>query len=100
MYYEMLVGLNVLDDHQYQDYRIAMKPILSAFGGSFGYDFKVSEVLMPTQSEINRVFTLQFCDEKTKDDFFTDTEYLKVKAQYFDGSVGKIKILSSYNVES
>lgn len=99
MHYEMLVGLNVLDDHQYQDYRIAMKPILSAFGGSFVYDFKVSEVLMPTQSEINRVFTLQFPDEKTKDRFFSDAEYLKVKTQYFDGSVGKIKILSSYNVE-
>lgn len=100
MHYEMLVGLNVLDDHQYQDYRIAMKPILSAFGGSFGYDFKVSEVLIPTESEINRVFTLRFSDEKTKDSFFSDAEYLNVKTQYFDGSVGRIQILSAYQVEA
>jgi uncharacterized protein (DUF1330 family) len=54
MSYEMLVGLNVLDDHMYQEYRNAMKPILAAYGGRFSYDFKVSEVLLSeTSREIN-----------------------------------------------
>ena len=43
MSYEMLVGLNVFDDEKYTEYRAAMKPILSIYGGEFGYDFKVSE---------------------------------------------------------
>ncbi|EAR61344.1 hypothetical protein MED92_11474 [Oceanospirillum sp. MED92] len=43
--YEMLVGLEVTDDQIYQSYREAMRPILEFYGGEFGYDFRVSEVL-------------------------------------------------------
>ena len=46
MSYEILVGLNVLDDIKYDAYRAAMSPILSDYEGHSGYDFKVSDVLI------------------------------------------------------
>jgi len=42
---ELLVGLNVIVDEAYQLYRDEMTPILLSYGGGFGYDFKISEVL-------------------------------------------------------
>lgn len=97
MSYEMLVALNVIDHQEYQKYREAMKPILSTFGGSFGYDFRVSEVLISDgNTEINRVFTINFPDARKMDAFFSNPEYLKIKQKYFENSVGSTKIISSY----
>jgi len=97
MSYEMLVGLNVLDEQEYQKYRDAMSPILSSHGGGFGYDFRVSEVLKSEKDEIiNRVFTIFFSEFEKKELFFTNPEYLKVKEQYFNTSVGSTTIISSY----
>lgn len=97
MAYEMLVGLDVLDDCLYQEYRKEMKPILATYGGGFGYDFKVAEMLKSeVDTEINRVFTIFFKDSDAMDDFFSDPDYLKVKQQYFDASVGSMTIISSY----
>lgn len=96
MAYEMLVGLNVLDDQKYQEYREAMQPILAAYGGGFASDFKVSEVLLPESGrDINRVFTIYFRDRAAMDAFFSNPEYLKVKSQYFDASVGRTMIIAS-----
>ena len=97
MAYEILVGLNVLDDDLYSQYRAAMKPILKSFGGGFGYDFKIAEVLISEVSEkINRVFTIHFPNQGGMESFFADEEYLKVKAQFFIKSVGNTTIISSY----
>ena len=97
MSYEMLVGLNVLDDSIYQAYRKAMKPILATYGGGFGCDFKVSEVFLPeSDSEINRVFTIYFKDHEAMEQFFSHPEYMKIKALYFESSVGSTTIISSY----
>ncbi len=97
MLYEMLIGLNVLDDRKYQEYRENMKPILSSFGGGFGYDFKISEVLLAeTTNDINRVFTIYFPDSKKMEAFFSSQEYINVKAQYFEGAVARTTIISSY----
>lgn len=49
---EMLVGLNVIDDEAYQSYRDEMMPILKNYGGGFGYDFKVSEVLKSEKTHL------------------------------------------------
>ena len=58
MTYERIMGIYVSDDDEYQKYRNGMMPILKSFGGSFGFDFKVSEVLRSkTDDDINRVFT-------------------------------------------
>ena len=100
MSYEMIVGLQVADDRQYEEYRQAMGPILSVYGGSFGFDFRVCEVLSAGASQdINRVFAINFPDEDTMSAFFSDPEYLAVKALYFDGAVSSTSILSSCEKE-
>ncbi len=97
MAHEILVGLEILNDEKYQQYRDAMKPILMQYQGAFGYDFKVSDVLKsPSEEPINRVFTLCFPSVVHMDDFFSNPEYLKVKELYFKGSVGNTTIISSY----
>ena len=76
---EMLVGLNVVDDEVYQSYRDEMTPILKSYGGGFGYDFRVSEVLKSkTDAPINRVFTIYFSNEDSMNSFFSNDEYLKM----------------------
>ena len=97
MAYEMLVGLQVTDDEKYDAYRLAMKPILITYGGGFNVDLRVSEVLLPTaEPDLNRVFTIYFRDKTAMDNFFTDPEYLKVKQEYFDISVGSMSVLAQY----
>lgn len=99
--YEFLVGLEVSDNDVYSDYRTAMKPILSSYGGDFGFDFLVSKVLLSqVDVPINRVFTIHFPDKTVAERFFSDSEYLQVKAQYFDSSVENITIISSYVKEA
>ena len=95
--FEMLVGLEVSNDDIYDQYRAAMKPILNRFGGEFGYDFKVSEVLKGEENtEINRVFTIRFSDEQSKDAFFNNDEYQLAKQQFFETSVNQATIIASY----
>lgn len=97
MRYEMLVGLKVLDDTMYEEYRKNMKPILAAYDGGFSNDFKISEVLLAEQTnDINRVFTIYFPDQKTKEVFFSNEEYLKVKEQYFKRAIENVTTMASY----
>ncbi|NQZ24114.1 MAG: DUF1330 domain-containing protein [Colwellia sp.] len=97
MSYEILVGLNVLDELKYDQYRAAMKPILSDFEGHFGYDFKVSDVLISAgNTDINRVFTINFSSKNKMESFFSDRQYLDSKEKYFVDSVGSTTIISSY----
>ncbi|MDJ0705289.1 MAG: DUF1330 domain-containing protein [Leptolyngbyaceae cyanobacterium MO_188.B28] len=94
---EMLVGLNVVDDSSYQTYRNEMTPILKAYGGGFGYDFKVSEVLKSdTDAPINRVFTIYFSNEDSMNSFFSDDAYLKVKQTHFEKSVTHTTVIATY----
>ena len=95
--FEMLVGLEVSNDEIYNQYRAAMKPILNRFDGEFGFDFKVSEVLKSEDNtKINRVFTIRFSDEQSKDAFFNNHEYLRAKQQFFETSVRQVTIIASY----
>lgn len=94
---EMLVGLNVSNDEHYALYRKGMTPLLTAAGGGFGYDFKVSEVLInKSGNEINRVFTINFPSNEVMKTFFSNPEYLEIKAKFFEGSVLETTIISSY----
>tara|TARA_R110000744_G_scaffold380524_1_gene501727 strand:+ start:4118 stop:4405 length:288 start_codon:yes stop_codon:yes gene_type:complete len=91
------MGLEVTNDGEYQKYRESMIPILHSFGGSFGFDFKVNEVLKSKTSEpINRVFTIDFPNKEIMDNFFNDPEYLAVKAQYFQSSVKSVTTISMH----
>lgn len=97
MPYEMLVGLHVSDDATYTQYREAMAPILKRFGGGFRYDFKIAEVLKKeTENPINRVFTIYFDNETSKDGFFSDPEYKKAKERFFEKSVKATTIIAEY----
>jgi uncharacterized protein (DUF1330 family) len=97
MAYEMLMGLNVIDDAAYQAYREAMMPILEDHGGGFGYDFRVSEVLKSaTDAPINRVFTIHFPDENSKNAFFSNAEYLEVRQRLFEAAVTESTMIAKY----
>ena len=97
MAFERIMGLDVTNDEEYQKYRAGMTPILESFGGSFGYDFKVSEVLKSkSDASINRVFTIDFPNKETMENFFSDSEYLKVKEQYFNRSVKSSTVISMH----
>ncbi len=93
----LLVGLWVTDDAGYRRYREAMTPVLERFGGTFGYDFVVSEVLRSeVEAPMNRVFTLVFPDRGTRERFFADPEYVQARATWFVPSVGHATIIAEY----
>jgi uncharacterized protein (DUF1330 family) len=93
----MLVGLWIDDQEGYRRYRAAMAPVLARFGGAFGWDFVVSEVLRAeVQAPVNRVFTLVFPDRGARERFFADPEYAEARARWFAPSVGATTILAEY----
>lgn len=99
MRFEMLVGLQIENEKVYQNYREAMRPILEIYGGGFRYDFKVSEVLANQEGRaINRVFTIGFKDRESRDAFFSHEAYQKVKAEFFEKSVGATTVISEYDL--
>lgn len=96
---EVLVALNVTDNKLYDLYRKEMTPILQNYGGGFSYDFKVSSVLKAkTDAPINRLFTIYFSNEVSKDAFFSNEKYLKIKEKYFEASVSDTTIIATYLV--
>ncbi len=94
---ETLVGLQVIDEEKYRMYRNEMKLIFESYGGEFGYDFKVSEVLKSkTEAPINRVFTISFPDQDSRDSFFSNEEYLTIRQRHFEKSVTDTTIIATY----
>lgn len=92
-----LVGLEVVDDEGYRRYRAGMTPILERFGGRFGYDFVIAEVLRSEVAEpINRVFTLVFPDREVMAAFFADPDYRRVRAEHFESSVGHVTRIAEF----
>jgi len=97
MSYERVIGLNVIDDQEYQRYREAMLPILKTYGGSFGYDFRVSEVLLSkTKDDINRVFTIEFPSKQKMEDFFTNPDYVAVQNRHLKKSINSKTVISMH----
>ncbi len=97
MSFERIVGIYVSDDTEYQRYREGMMPILHSFGGSFGFDFKVSEVLLSkTKDDINRVFTIEFPSKEVMDAFFSNPDYLAVQKRHFVDSVTSKVMISTH----
>jgi len=94
---ERLMGMQITDEKVYAQYREVMSPLLHEHGGSFKYDFKVSEVLKsPTPEPINRVFLICFPSQEKMDSFFSNDEYLKIKKEFFSPSVGAVTPISIY----
>lgn len=95
--HEILVGLEVTGEVGYARYREAMTPLLKAMGGYFRYDFAVSRVLQGDNGSINRVFVISFPDEATKDAFFADEAYKRIRAEHFDDAVGSTTIIAAFD---
>ena len=101
MSYERIMGIEVTNEDEYQLYRENMLPILHSFGGSFGFDFKINEVLKSkTDNAINRVFTLDFPSKQVMEAFFNNTEYLAVKEKYFLNSVNSVTTISMHEKQT
>jgi uncharacterized protein (DUF1330 family) len=99
MAFEMLVGLEVTDSKSYQAYREAMTPVLVSYGGSFTNDFQVSQALKTAAGHtVNRVFTIRFPDQESKERFFADKRYLEIKKRFFEKAVAGTTILAAYTV--
>ena len=97
MSFQRIMGLEVINEEIYQQYREHMIPILETFGGSFGYDFKVNSVLKSkTEKPINRVFTIDFPSKELMEQFFANKTYLEVKTKYFERSVKSVTTISMH----
>lgn len=97
MSFERIMGLNVIDEQEYQLYRAAMEPMLNRCGGAFGYDFRVSEVLRSkTPEPINRVFTIEFPSQQAMQDFFQHPDYLAIQARHFQRAVGSRTVIAMH----
>ena len=97
MPYGRVMGLNICNDDTYSLYREAMKPTLKRFGGHFGYDFKIAEVIKSkTKNKINRVFTIECPNEAAMNKFFNDSAYIEVKNKYFDVAVDAKTVIAVY----
>lgn len=93
-----LYGLQVTDPALYQRYRDGMTPILHRFGGAFGYDLRVAEVLKAeTDSPMNRVFTIRFPDRDTADRFFADPGYQSVRNTLFGPAVSHVTVIATFD---
>ena len=88
-----LYGLEVKDDAGYARYRQEMTPILARYGGGFGCDFVVAQVLVGPNPRINRVFAIAFPDRGSRERFFADPQYRAVRARWFEPSVGAVEVL-------
>jgi uncharacterized protein (DUF1330 family) len=97
MAYETVVGLNVNNDEIYDQYRLSISPLLKKYEGGFRYDFKINETLIAEESkEINRLFLIFFKNKDLMNSFFSESEYLKIKEEFFTNSVSSIAIISEY----
>ncbi|SRR5579871_334957 len=99
MSFQRCVGLEVVDEALYQQYREGMMPILIRYGGSFRYDFTVAKVLKSeTPAPINRLFVIAFKDKASHEAFFADPEYKKVREKFFNPSVRNSTVLATYEI--
>lgn len=97
MSYEIVVGLLVVDQDSYSEYRKAMRPLLEKAGGAFRYDLEVSRVLRSEgDAEINRAFVIRFPSKATKERFFADPRYIEVRRKFFDPAVKSRVLIAEY----
>lgn len=95
--FDRTVGLEVLDDALYTQYRAEMTPLLEAAGGRFVLDVRVAEVLRgPEGARFNRLFTIRFPTQTAFAAFFADPTYLAIRARLLTPSVGQLHVLAAH----
>jgi len=101
MPYERIVGLEVVDQDGYTQYRKEMVPLLEAAGGTFRYDFDVARVLRgENEEQINRAFVMRFPNRGDSEKFFADPRYLEIRHRLFEPSVGDIVLIAEYETKA
>ena len=97
MAFEMTVGLLVVNQDTYTQYRTEMRPLLEEAGGAFRYDFEIARTLHSESGvDINRAFVLQFPSRSSKERFFADPRYVEIKHRLFDPAVKERVFISEY----
>ena len=92
--------MNVVDEARYRRYREAIAPVLQAYGGTFRFDFVVSEVLSEAPAHpVTRVFTIGFRDREASQAFFEDARYLEAKQTHYEGAVDGHTVVAAHHVE-
>ena len=99
MPYEMTVGLLVVDQESYSQYRKEMLPLPEDAGGAFRYDFEVARVLRGEDggAEINRAFVMRFPSKSSKERFFADPRYIEIRRRFFDPAVKARMLIAEYH---
>lgn len=101
MRYEIVVGLEVVDQEAYARYRTEMGPLLAEAGGTFRYDFAVSSMIHgEVGAAINRAFVIQFPNRSTKERFFADPRYLEIRRRLFEPAVKARVTIAEYVTEA
>lgn len=96
---ERLIGVQVIDDSEYEEYRRQLSPLLAAAGGQFVVDLRVSEVLTaPADAQFNRLFVLQFPTAEAMQKLFDSDDYGAVRNAHFKSSVSETTMLATYQV--
>ena len=97
MSYEMTVGLVVVDQDLYGQYRREMRPLLDEAGGAFRFDFEVARVIHHEGvADINRTFVLRFPDQSSKERFFSDPRYVEIRRRLFEPAVKSTVFIAEY----
>jgi|SRR5581483_10581150 len=98
MAFETLTALHVTDQALYGEYRKRMRPILESMGGGFRYDFVIGETLLSEAPHpVTRVFAIYFPDRATKEKFFADPTYQKVRKEFYEKSVAARTVIAEYD---
>jgi uncharacterized protein (DUF1330 family) len=78
-----------------------MRPLLEAMGGAFRFDCEVARVLKgEVAAGINRLFVIGFPSREAKDKFFSDPQYVEIRARLFVKAVAGMSIIAEYEVRS
>jgi uncharacterized protein (DUF1330 family) len=97
MSFELIMGLFVFDHAKYAAYRAEIAPLLKVAGARFLYDAEVARMLKSEAGhDINRLFVLQFPDRAGKERFFSDPQYLAIRARLFEKAVAATTIIAEY----
>ena len=95
MPFDMTAVLFVADQDKYARYRAEIAPLLEATDAAFRYDFDIAKTLKSeVDHDINRVFLLRFPDREAKERFFTNPQYLEIRARLFNAAVRRMTIIA------
>lgn len=92
-----LIGLLVVDQGKYAQYREEMTRLLTTAGGKFRYDFEIARTLKSEAAhDINRLFMIEFPDHAARDRFFSNPKYVEIRTRLFEKAVKGRTTIAEY----